>query len=41
MSEIRDPIYGFITPSDTELKIVNTLEVEGDVDSESNLLNGQ
>ena len=24
MSEIRDPIYGFIEPSDTELKIINT-----------------
>jgi HD superfamily phosphohydrolase len=24
MSEIRDPIYGFITPSDTEFKIINT-----------------
>lgn len=24
MSEIRDPIYGFITPSETELKIINT-----------------
>jgi HD superfamily phosphohydrolase len=25
MNEIRDPIYGFIKPSDTELKIINTL----------------
>ena len=24
MSEIRDPIYGFITPSETEFKIINT-----------------
>jgi len=24
MGEIRDPIYGFITPSETELKIINT-----------------
>lgn len=24
MSEIRDPIYGFIEPTDTELKIINT-----------------
>jgi len=24
MSEIRDPIYGFIEPSETELKIINT-----------------
>jgi HD superfamily phosphohydrolase len=24
MTEIRDPIHGFITPSDTELKIINT-----------------
>lgn len=24
MSEIRDPIYGFIIPSETELKIINT-----------------
>lgn len=24
MNEIRDPIYGFITPNDTELKIINT-----------------
>jgi hypothetical protein len=24
MSEIRDPIYGFIEPSDSELKIINT-----------------
>ena len=23
MSEIRDPIYGFVTPSDPELKIIN------------------
>jgi HD superfamily phosphohydrolase len=25
MSEIRDPIYGFITPSETEFKIINTI----------------
>jgi len=24
MNEIRDPIYGFIKPSDTELKVINT-----------------
>lgn len=24
MNEIRDPIYGFIKPSDKELKIINT-----------------
>ena len=24
MNEIRDAIYGFITPNDTEMKIINT-----------------
>ncbi len=24
MNEIRDPVHGFITPSDTELKIINS-----------------